>query len=771
MAETMGNRLPPPGERLFDVGDNAPAVLPLEASKEDLIICGRALAGAVKVGAIDHDRSSGVFVSSVDHSASMQELRGLVAPWIYMTLADGGSGLDAKEAAACGISSAPEEQQPHLRDFLTSWIRQRLMSDRPELQGALDAMDLIPLTGEREQSELRPLVASLFDRVLTDSESGLREKELVAHNMVLVCEEDRVPLMRKLLIDEELGLDAKEDAVGCLLAYAEGTDVAPLIREALVSDRLDPRVKVAVVGQIPHAPEEDQDELRSLVPPVIREVLADDDLELHSKSDAVRRIVHARQADRTELIREVLGDDKLEPEVRSSAIDLVFRVRRQDQDELRDLIPLVIREALADDTAGWHVKDSAVRQILHAKESDITGLIREVLSDEQLSVYTRIAAAQQIPYAAEADQEGLESLVAPMIRQTFADSEAGLRARWGALYAILNAAQADRTDLIREVLANDNLNPEIKGGAMDLIHSAQKEDRDDLRALVPQIIRQVLADNDVESHVKVVMANRILYAKQADRTDLIREVLTNDRLDPGVKTVAVRQISQVCNPVALTCEVLQDNKLDARVRNAALSWLTRTAENWGSDLPRDHDQRYSLGADKVLVRSPLHDVARAGELVQFEKTGSEAYVLSAEKEATIRVISLQSAIVWLEAVRNWPAWRQAGFNYVPIEPVLGVTQAGHDDKTGEPRVAIMTTNLRGRSYRDARPSFSGFASELDAMKTAILNTLDGLGIRHGHEHDGNFVVVPFTKNGDDVDYRRCPRLYAIDFDASESNTS
>lgn len=161
------------------------------------------------------------------------------------------------------------------------------------------------------------------------------------------------------------------------------------------------------------------------------------------------------------------------------------------------------------------------------------------------------------------------------------------------------------------------------------------------------------------------------------------------------------------------------------------------------------------------TKSPLHDLA-SSEVEQLQKTGTETYILPKDHEASVRLIPLSAAEAWLAASENWPAWHEAGFNYVPVEPIQSIDKT---DVAGE--IAVVTTNLPGKAWSKAINLFPRHREQLEYMKEAILDVLSDMSVYHGHAHHDNFVIVPYTKKFGLVDVERCPRLYIIDFDQAE----
>ena len=104
--------------------------------------------------------------------------------------------------------------------------------------------------------------------------------------------------------------------------------------------------------------------------------------------------------------------------------------------------------------------------------------------------------------------------------------------------------------------------------------------------------------------------------------------------------------------------------------------------------------------------------------------------------------------------------------------MLGVTdRLANPELDPSSQVAVTTSNLHGLNLCDYVASGAGqeHIGELYAMRDLIKQTLAEMGINHGHDHDGNFVVVPYTTDDGRADLSRTPRLYIIDFDMARSD--
>ncbi len=157
---------------------------------------------------------------------------------------------------------------------------------------------------------------------------------------------------------------------------------------------------------------------------------------------------------------------------------------------------------------------------------------------------------------------------------------------------------------------------------------------------------------------------------------------------------------------------------------------------------------------------------------EFKKSGSQTTLLDmvpGEKAKTLREkvimrhINIAPYFAWKKAFEAYDVWREQGFDYVPIEPILRVRQNALRPDIVDVSIRV----IQGPSIAAWEKS-GMFQKEINEQKNRIMSALDKLGIQHGHLHDNNFVLYfPRTKEGK-PDILHPPRVYAIDFDMAWS---
>jgi hypothetical protein len=152
---------------------------------------------------------------------------------------------------------------------------------------------------------------------------------------------------------------------------------------------------------------------------------------------------------------------------------------------------------------------------------------------------------------------------------------------------------------------------------------------------------------------------------------------------------------------------------------------------------------------------------------EFKKSGSGLTLLdkvpgdpdaSLKHRVVLRHIEPAPLAAWRKAFEAAETWRDHGFDYVPVEPIVKADREGVD-------VDVATRVLRGTTMSSWDLAATGlYSDEISAARDRIIEGLKELGVEHGHTHPLNFMVV-FERDADDRPMlERVPRVYLIDFD-------
>jgi len=177
---------------------------------------------------------------------------------------------------------------------------------------------------------------------------------------------------------------------------------------------------------------------------------------------------------------------------------------------------------------------------------------------------------------------------------------------------------------------------------------------------------------------------------------------------------------------------------------------------------------FDAGLGNEIIKPPLYDRSNLDkerfQRKEFEKTGSETTLVGGalKDKLIIRRIQPKAFLAWQKIYENYQAWKDNGFDYVPIEPI----QSYKLNKEGKVDVFSGVLDLSLTEWSEI--SVRMFMKELKKQKNKIISVLEGQGIIHGHTHDNNFVLRFFRDKDGNPDITKVPRLYVIDFDAAVS---
>lgn len=160
----------------------------------------------------------------------------------------------------------------------------------------------------------------------------------------------------------------------------------------------------------------------------------------------------------------------------------------------------------------------------------------------------------------------------------------------------------------------------------------------------------------------------------------------------------------------------------------------------------------------IRTKKPFFSKKRRLARSEFEKTGSRLILLGGKLtgKAIVRIIPKSAFEAWKRALEAKEAWKNAGFDYIPVEPILSKGGRLRVKETRSGKMMVMAGVL-GKSLNlflsDTRNSH--LRETLEKESERILQVLRMICVEHGHVHGDNFCVQ-FHKGK--------PRLYIIDFD-------
>jgi hypothetical protein len=147
----------------------------------------------------------------------------------------------------------------------------------------------------------------------------------------------------------------------------------------------------------------------------------------------------------------------------------------------------------------------------------------------------------------------------------------------------------------------------------------------------------------------------------------------------------------------------------------------------------------------------------------FQKTGTKTVFLGGtlRNNAILRIIPNQAFVSWVKAYSAVKDWKEAGFDYVPIEPIL---KAGLSEDGKNTRVYAGVLGVSVAAYLRMYSTKEHHDSVRQQVETTR-KTLQKMNIAHGHDyHDDNFCVLHNRTAEGEIDWTVPPRVYCIDFD-------
>lgn len=476
------------------------------------------------------------------------------------------------------------------------------------------------------------------------------------------------------------------------------------------------------------------------------------------RASAIANIEHAPEADRAALLKRALKDRKTS--VQMSALSLLRHVPEKDRLQLQTIAAALIMKGLKEKNAGDRY--GALSGVSEVQESDRVHLIEYALRDTSEEVRDR--AIQLIKEAPKKEQEKLWRLV-------IGDIEQGLQ----------------------------NTDPLIRMKAIERITRVPETEQPRLQALVTPVITEGLEERS--DHIRYKMASLIRHAPEADRVQLIVQGLTNESILVRDAAVAAIFNARETDRAQLIGEALRLHKepfirhsiaglmslvpeaeraniveqglrmTDARVRLRSASFIT--------DIPEPDRARLIALYEST---TPLKELASSTPLYtdhpdrffrkKFVKTGSGTTLLdsvpgqqenSLRDRVIIRHIDTGPYLSWRKAYEAADFWKSKGFDYVPIEPIVKV------ETKKDLTIDVFTRVLEGPAVATWKKKGVLYGDEINAAVKKITDALEELGIKHGHTHTENFIVVFDRDEKGEVVLDHAPRVYVIDFDQAVSS--
>jgi len=153
---------------------------------------------------------------------------------------------------------------------------------------------------------------------------------------------------------------------------------------------------------------------------------------------------------------------------------------------------------------------------------------------------------------------------------------------------------------------------------------------------------------------------------------------------------------------------------------------------------------------------------------EFPKDGGRSVLLGGKliNNSILRIIPNHAFISWMKAYSAVEDWKEAGFDYVPIEPIL---RASACDDGRDVKVYAGVLGVSVENYLEMYTN-KEFHESVQKQVKSIQKTLENMGIVHGHNYTNkNFCVLHERTPKGEIDWTKPPRVYCIDFDQATSS--
>lgn len=322
---------------------------------------------------------------------------------------------------------------------------------------------------------------------------------------------------------------------------------------------------------------------------------------------------------------------------------------------------------------------------------------------------------------------------------------------------------------------------EIQRMAASLINNAPENQQRSLGEMVHKKIIEGLNNPNIE--IQRIAVNMIQFTPEDTRGDLKEFVLKRildafNSDDVGKQKIMAKKIDNA--PVEsqdnlreiIYQKIIEAlNQEDIRIQRLAATMVQYAPQNKQKELRGIVKIKYESAKQQKkfnqIVEPPLYTrVENSNPSIfsceKLSKTGTETTLLLGNQfkdNLIIRHFEEPCFLAWQKAYESYAYWKNAGFDYIPIEPIYSFR---YDEHTQLVNVVagVLDLNL------DEWYQFSGdtFKEHLDEQKEKIISTLKESGITHGHANNANFCLR-FCRNKDgSVDLDRIPKIYLIDFD-------
>ncbi len=277
--------------------------------------------------------------------------------------------------------------------------------------------------------------------------------------------------------------------------------------------------------------------------------------------------------------------------------------------------------------------------------------------------------------------------------------------------------------------------------------------------------------SDPHEDIRKVALQQINILPKEEQIKIIKDIFIKDQ-SPLVRVKAL-QVAKSLLPENLPSLLPLLDRYQDRYTRASVTYVKNSIQVKKDEQVLSPEKlRAKIDGYNPLYRGAKNKFFRKN----FPKTGSKTTLLgeipgikerSLRERLIIRHIPFDKFNKWLLAYQNVDTWRRAGFDYIPIEPIV---YANWDNSDNPLMIRVYSRVIPGPTYDWWMAHTDNFKQEIEEKIKSIINTLKKLHLSHTHEHTKNFVLLFPRDAKNQPDYTKIPRVYMIDFDAIENYT-
>ena len=507
---------------------------------------------------------------------------------------------------------------------------------------------------------------------------------------------------------------------------------------------------------------------------LIEEGLASSSPEVQEES--ANAIQYVPDYEMAPLIR--IGLSSGNPEIAKIASAMIYHVPRKEVGSLVELGLSAHNAEIQQKSASFisYVPDEERKPLLEK----ITDLIEKGL--ETGTKEDQLQYAIMILYAPAEKREDLRKKVSSVIEKGFASEKEEDRIQYADMFWY--ASDDKKASIIEAGLKNNS--PEVQVKCASMIGDVPKEKRVSLI---------ILGLQSQDPEVQKESAHAIEYADATEKADLIKLALSNGT--PEIQKICAPKISYVPSEsrnkikehmasmleqsftegneknqkeYAWMMKYFPREKMSALIERGLRSHNPEVQKAYASMIEnvseQDKEPLFEIAKEKMgnlLIEPPLYKTGETSKETfsrnKFEKTGSELTLVGGElKDKTVlHRIDIDPFLAWQKLYEDHDLWKNAGFEYVPIEPIQSF-------KVNKDETVDVYSGVLDLSLAQWEEMGGNFWLELESDREKILMVLRKNKISHGHTHDNNFCLRFFRDESGKADFTKKPRIYLIDFD-------